>query len=212
MDLIKLTKKELSHHTKQIGPSGRYFKFSPGFFYILQDIRMKLDKYERSINIINIIKRKRIISQCIRIISRMSYIYSIDYHVLNDFINFIDINDGIFPPEYFEVLHTKAGETCLKCNLKGYDSFSKPFQMYHHNKALDIRLNEKNSNIVIKCNIIDSIWYNKQFEFEIKPSADVGRDNTSRLIDILANVMLLCSLCFIRGDYDAIKKCFIPLK
>lgn len=213
MDLIRLTKKELDHHAKRTGPSGVYAKLSPGFFFILQEIRMELDKYEGSINIINIIKKKNVISQCIRIISRIGNTYSVDYHVLNDFINFIDINDDIFPPEYFEVLHTKAGETCLKCNLKGYDNFSKPFQMYHHNKTVDIRLNEKNYNIVIKCNIIDGIWYNKQFDFDVKPSANayIGRDNVSRLIDIIVNIMMLCSFCFIRGDYNAIKKCFIPL-
>ena len=71
---------------------------------------------------------------------------------------------------------------------------------------LDARFNMNTGELTIKCNIIGETGYTKKFKGFIKPGNDEnGLDHVDRLVDIIANIMLLCSLCYIRGDYDAIE-------
>lgn len=198
---------------KAIRPNGRVCHMDTNFFIALTQIHEGLQDWEGSINIIRRFQKKRVLKHCEEIISRIGNQYSIDVEVFNGFIDFISLNPDIFPHEYFYTYETEAGELGIKCNLRGYDHLSKPFQMYHHNKMLDARFNMNTGELTIKCNIIGETGYTKKFKGFVKPgNGENGLDHVNRLVDIIANIMLLCSLCYIRGDYDAIEKCFVELK
>ena len=198
---------------KAIRPNGKVCHMDMNFFIALTQIHEGLQDWEGSVNIIRRFQKKKVLKQCEEIISRIGNQYSIDVEVFNAFIDFISLNPDIFPHEYFYTYESEAGELGIKCNLRGYDHLSKPFKMYHHNKMLDARFNMNTGELTIKCNIIGETGYTKKFKGFIKPGNDEnGLDHVDRLVDIIANIMLLCSLCYIRGDYDAIEKCFVELK
>ena len=183
------------------------YKMDPIFFIVLQDI---INSIYRDINSINIIKRlhsRKVKKQCERIVSRLRYSNSINSYFIENFIDFLESNRDIFPEEYFKIMRTEANEICLDCNLIGYDYFKGPFLMYHHNEYIKIRIDEETRKITIKFNIGD-VEYTKRYK-------DILRgfeDNKSELVlSLISNIILLCSLCYIRGDYNAIEKCFSRL-
>ena len=212
-EIVKKNTEVLRTKIKDGNTNLRYCTIEPSFFNALQHIRLTLDSWSGSINIIKKMRTRKTINKCSQIIGRMAKTYLIHCDTIENFIEFIDNNKDIFPPELFQVLHTEAGELCCKCHLKGYDHLDRLFTMYHHNKTLDMRLNLKTREITIKCNIVGTIGYTKQYKEKISASGTMDLyEETYQLIDIISNIIMVCSLCYIRGDYNAIERCFIPLQ
>lgn len=187
--------------------NGRIYKIEPIFFTALQNIITATDYDANTINIIKRIHIRKVKKKCEKIASRLRYSTGINSYFLESFIDFLESNRDIFPEEYFKIIHTEANEICLDCNLIGYDYFKGPFLMYHHNEYVKIRIDEETRKITIKFNI-GNVEYTKRFKGML---SGIGDNQNEMISSIVSNIILLCSLCYIRGDYNAIEKCFSRL-
>lgn len=197
-----MTKIELENKDKNIEP----------LFTVLNDTINYIEKnYARSWNISNSFRNRHFRKITKEKFKQIFYWVKIDNIILLDFINFIEANDDIFPKNRFEIQHLET-EDIIKFNLNlplvyHTSQYSKDLNYLVDMDCSYISLNNRTNIITIKA-YHEGIYHTKRF-YNNKITLLNNKDIINTYIfKYLINLMYICSMYFIEGNYNKIENIF----
>lgn len=180
-------------------------------FSVLNDTISYINKtYANSFNIFNSFKNKHLKKITREKFKQMFNWVKLDNIILLDFINFIESNDDIFPSDRFTIQHLET-EDIIKFN------FNLPL-VYQESKYAGnmtyitnidcsyVSLNNRTNTIIVKASY-KNIYTTKRIHNNKLTMVD--KDIVSTYIfKFLVNLMYICSMYYIDGDYNNIERFF----